>query len=162
MAKWRTPPPKKKKKQSVFWWQIRFESTPEKKRRLFYLLMANIWPKLWEKRGFWRFWKSKISQISAKIGRKTTFVEKKFSQFLIINLAHILRKFEVYSPKSGGAISRSVFWCTDRNCILFGTPCGEFEVYQNDTYRFLVPFEGVWRLRTEFGTQKYFAPKRQK
>ena len=75
-----------------------------------------------KKRGFWRFWKSEIFQISAKIGRKTTFVEKFFSQFLIINLAHILRKFEVHSPKSGGAISRSVFWCTNRNCILFGSP----------------------------------------
>ena len=86
--------------------------------------------------GFGDFEKAKFSKFRPKLAEKQHLLKKFFSQFLIINLAHILRKFEVHSPKSGGAISRSVFWCTNRNCILFGSP------WKNKS----MCFDGFWWL----------------
>ena len=42
-----------------------------------------------KKRGFWRPRKFSVAEISGHIGRKTTFVEKIFFQFLVNHLAHI-------------------------------------------------------------------------
>ena len=72
---------------------------------------------------FGDFEKAKFSKFWPKLAEKQHLLKKNFFQFLVRNLAHIHRKFEVHSPKSGGAIWLSVFWCTDRNCIIFGSPC---------------------------------------
>ena len=74
---------------------------------------------------FWLFWwpqNNKLVEISAKIGRKTTFVEKIFYQFFLCFLENIHRNFDEHTTNTGWAISVSGLRPTNRNCLVFSSP----------------------------------------
>ena len=116
-----------------FWQYNRVKRLSEKKGTFF----THFWPKFGrnreKKNGFFGdFEKAKFPKFRPKLAEKQHLLKKNFFQFFVRNLAHIHRKVEVHSPKSGGAIWRSIFWCTDRNCIIFGSPWHIRKTFQKD------------------------------